>query len=550
MWRVINKYFHTLRSLKAKQLFFQLLRRLPISWTILKCINFDRRVPCPSLSRRESFDIPPVPLQDFNSLIEGKFMFINRPEEIHWPPDWNPKGVNKLWNYNLHYHDWLWSIDGCENENWSNIMLAVNDWIINYPLNHNSHGWEPYPTSLRIQNWIILLFIKHRKNLLENKKFKDDLWDSIYKQIRWLEKNLEFHLLGNHILENAAALLLAGITFNNTDGKRWKQKGIKILKHELVEQFPNKGMHFENSPMYHLRMTWLIKAISKINTDESLNFLVKYDKQSSLAVNLTRHPDGKISLLNDSAHGVYNENIVNKSEVTNGAWSLSANGYYGWRAKNNDYIICDAGELGPHYIPGHSHADCLSFEMSINGNRVISDSGLSDYEESNNRKYARSTEAHNTVEICGLSQSEMWGTFRVARKSRLINSKWIPTKNGFTLSAAHNGYRRIGARAIHKRKFEWVSGLLRITDFVSGKNKFNAISRIHFEPNISLSKFNESFVAKWEKGECRIEFKGVSKVDFKESKIFRYFGVEESRLCLECFIDIDNEAEWETIISW
>ena len=37
---------------------------------------------------------------------------------------------------------------------------------------------------------------------------------------------------------------------------------------------------------------------------------------------------------------------------------------------------CDAGDIGPDYQPGHAHGDMLSFELSLNGHRVIVDSGV------------------------------------------------------------------------------------------------------------------------------------------------------------------------------
>ena len=548
--KVINKYFHTLRSLKAKQLFFQLFRRTGIKWLHLISSGSDKAIPFPNLISNNKFDIPPVPLQKSSSLLQGHFSFVNQTENINWPPEWNPEGVNKLWQYNLHYHDWLWSLLTNKPDHWPDAIEAVNDWIINHPLKRDSVGWDPYPTSLRIQNWILLLFINRRETLLKNEKYKQIIWASLRKQIIWLEKNLEFHLLGNHIIENAAALVLAGATFNNSDAKRWKLKGIRLLQKELKEQFPKEGMHFENSPMYHLRLTWLIHAIISTNDEELLELVSDYKDRAEKALDLICHPDGRISLLNDSVQGIYNEAIIKRPIHLSGPWSLKDSGYYGWRDQNGNYIICDAGELGPHYIPGHAHADCFNFELSIKGKRVITDTGISDYEKSINRHYIRSTAAHNTVEIDGQNQSEIWGSFRVARKAKIKELEWAPSSTGFRLTASHDGYNRLPLRAIHKRQFEWIPGSLKITDFVSGESGFNAIARFHFDIDISLSEINGGYLAKWEEDECKIEIEGVDKVNCTESKYFKHFGVEETRKCLECFISVSNEARWKTTIKW
>ena len=42
-------------------------------------------------------------------------------------------------------------------------------------------------------------------------------------------------------------------------------------------------------------------------------------------------------------------------------------------------------------MPGHSHAETLSFEASFKGERFIVNSGISSYEKNKKRIYQRST---------------------------------------------------------------------------------------------------------------------------------------------------------------
>src|SRR6185436_7069489 len=78
-------------------------------------------------------------------------------------------------------------------------------------------------------------------------------------------------------------------------------------------------------------------------------------------------------------------------------------------------VIFDAAPVGPDYLPGHAHADTLSFELSWGDRRVITNSGTSTYSVGPRRAWERSTAAHNTVEIDDENSSEVWGGFRVAR---------------------------------------------------------------------------------------------------------------------------------------
>ena len=43
--------------------------------------------------------------------------------------------------------------------------------------------------------------------------------------------------------------------------------------------------------------------------------------------------------------------------------------------------IFDAAEIGPAYLPGHGHADTLSLEVSIDGQRLVTNSGTSTYQD-------------------------------------------------------------------------------------------------------------------------------------------------------------------------
>src|SRR5258707_12230331 len=81
-------------------------------------------------------------------------------------------------------------------------------------------------------------------------------------------------------------------------------------------------------------------------------------------------------------------------------------------------MVADVGEIGPDHLPGHAHADTLSFELSLRGQRVLVNTGTSTYEVSAERLRQRGTAAHNTVMVDGADSSEGWGSFRVGRRVR------------------------------------------------------------------------------------------------------------------------------------
>src|SRR5690606_15807738 len=96
---------------------------------------------------------------------------------------------------------------------------------------------------------------------------------------------------------------------------------------------------------------------------------------------------------------------------------LAASGYV--RAERGPFVLfCDVGAIGPDYLPGHAHADSLTFELSVRGQRCVVDSGCSTYAAGPERSRQRGTAAHNTVLVDGEDSSEVWGSFRVARRAR------------------------------------------------------------------------------------------------------------------------------------
>ncbi|MDE3052050.1 MAG: heparinase II/III-family protein, partial [Nitrospirota bacterium] len=120
----------------------------------------------------------------------------------------------------------------------------------------------------------------------------------------------------------------------------------------------------------------------------------------------------------------------------------------------------------------------------VNGQRVIVDSGVYDYEPGPRRIYARSTKAHNTLCIDHLDQSETWGVFRVARRAYPLWGRltWDGGKRA-TFEGAHNGYARLPGRLIHKRVIDYISsGDWTVHDTVEGSGTHTIESYLHIHP--------------------------------------------------------------------
>lgn len=425
----------------------------------------------------------PLPLNKRTMFDNDQFQFLN---ELGQLTDWNDPSKSKLWLYNLHYFDDLNSSDAADRYDLHEAL--IDRWIDQNPLGVGN-GWEPYPTSLRIVNWI--------KWLLATDRVSAKRVSSLALQAKVLSQTLETHLLGNHLFANAKALLFAGLYFSGKEADRWLKNALKIFDKELPEQILSDGGNFELSPMYHATITTdVLDMVSIMSAYEDPRCAsVLSDCKAVLPrmlhwLEVMTHPDGDVSFFNDAAIGI----APSFTNLLSTAASCGINlppleprrlrhlpnsGYFRLDLQDG-VLIGDVGKVGPDFIPGHAHADTLSFELSIFGSRLLVNSGTSVYGISPERDRQRGTAAHNTVLIDGENSSEVWSGFRVARRARPFDLNVDPKGNW--LKCSHDGYRRLKGKPIHTRKWSAAERALVIEDQVVDDYK-SAKARFHIHPN-------------------------------------------------------------------
>lgn len=428
------------------------------------------------------------------SLLGGnKVCFLNKAAEIEFQEDWNNTKFEKLWLYNLHYFD---DLNAKYSSQRTSLQLAfVERWISHNPA-PKGNGWEPYPLSLRLVN---LIKWYNRANINSPK-----LITSIAEQADALSKQLEYHILGNHLFANAKALIFAGCFLNGVNSERHLRLGLKILEREIPEQFLPDGGHFELSPMYHCILLWdLLDLINLAEISQSV--LVKdftltwrgYANKALTWLNVMLHPDNEVAFFNDSTMGIaappsdiftYAEQLNLKSDwpELSELTILESSGYS--KITMADYIMLfDHGAVGPDYLPGHAHADTLSLEISVDDERVFVNSGTSIYGVSEERLRQRQTAAHNTVVVNNADSSEVWSGFRVARRAYPTLIKAEAKCRKVILEASHNGYERLKGNVVHQRKVEASCSSIEIYDSLLGEY-IEATIHWHLHPSIKLEQ--------------------------------------------------------------
>lgn len=471
-------YFHTLRFLKPIQIYYQ-LRKL-----LFKKRSASLKMPLVHLRETKTAFIKPT-LEPAVFFEENKICFLHQANTYN-SKLWNDSTPEKLWSYHLHYFDYL---NANSPEDRDHALQLVSDWI-QYNPPFAGTAWEPYPLSLRIVNWI--------KFQLYTPNLPQQALESLYLQARFLYRNLEYHLLGNHLFANLKALIFAGLFFETPESQRWLGLGLKLLQQELDEQILQDGGHFELSPMYHniiledlLDLMNLLQTYGNSLTTEQIH---KINQMFQCSEKL-RHPDGEIAFFNDSSLEIapsyadlslYAQRLSFKPTLPPETPYLYLQDSGFIRVHQPHFLmLIDVAEVGPAYLPGHAHADTLSFELSVHGQRLFVNPGSYSYQNLAIRHYIRSTAAHNTLEVDGLDSSEMWGAFRVARRAHPRKIHIESSNEQIHISAQHDGYLRLPGKVIHQRDFYITPQSLTIEDQLHGKSK-SVTAYFHLHPNISI----------------------------------------------------------------
>lgn len=550
-----TRYYHTLRHLKPVQFYGRLWFRYYRPQTRLSG--------CPSLRPIEGkWQLPARRKAAMTGA--DSFCFLGESGSLA-EHGWDGPGKEKLWRYNLHYFDDLNALDGSSRKAWHEGVLKR--WVAEIPAGQGT-AWEPYPTSLRMVNWI--------KWALSNSRSSDvalppECVDSLAVQARWLMGRLEIHLLGNHLFANAKALVFAGCFFSGEEAERWLAKGLSILAREIPEQILPDGGHFERSTMYHaLALEDMLDLYNLLRTCGSSvraeifgpagleGWLAQLQERIEAMVqwlNAMRHPDGEISLFNDAALGIApscGELIAYAGRIGFGAPSapkgithLKQSGYLRLNAGPSDLFL-DVAPVGPDYLPGHAHADTLSFEMSLSGERLLVNSGTSCYGLSDERLRQRGTAAHNTVVVDGQNSSEVWSGFRVARRAKPVGLR-VEQGSAVTVTCGHDGYRRLPGKVLHERFWSLDSGSLVIKDRLEGSFG-TAEARFHFHPDLIIERTSDDSLSLTLPGGAKATMLVArGSYDLKPSTWHPEFGKTVDNQCLRVMLE---DAASEVHIQW
>lgn len=512
-------YYHTLSHLKARQIKNQIL--FPLKQVINKFRKFDKYEHS-SVHKLIPHYIPEIEKSKKKGI--NQFRFLNLDKEFNKGVDWNFSEFGKLWNYKLQYLDFL--LDS---------HLGVDERIellldLSCKIESGDLVLEPYPVSIRIVNTILFISVYDIENKIISKTLR--------KQINYLEANLEYHIDGNHLLENAIALRVASMYLNET---KLQLNSIKLLEDNLAEQILKDGAHYERSPMYHIQIMHRLGILLGLMNGSEIDYKIIHSTLTQMISWFsTITNEGTLSpQLQDSA-GNYlsgfnnlNEFLRSKNILTRNIELLDS----GYRFFICDFlrIIINAGNILPSYQPGHAHTDIGSFVLYNDKNPILVDTAVSTYENNTIRQFEKSTSAHNTVMINNMNQSEIWSSFRLGRRAKLVNIHNHKDRLELEIMPYYN------SRIKHRRKLEQSTDGFILIDTVIGIVALSE-ARFHVDHSCKINYIeNENAILL---NGVRLIFEGATKIKLIDYQQALDFNLRVSAKC----IVVEFEKELKTRI--
>lgn len=551
----LRKLFYSVRYTRISQLWARL--RLMIKRKVISSLPeyFNKRFFNKQVDPKLAADLAPPVFE----IRKGKFSaidktsqkftlaFLNESRSYQLPINWHEEELEngtRLWKLNLHYMEFLEEVD----DDW--FQWIIRDWIEQNPPSKKGYwldSWNSFALSIRVVVWMQQL--ARRQNQLPN-EFIDQVSESIYRQLLFLEKNIEKDIKGNHLIKNIKALLWGASFFQKDKNvKRWRSLGEKLLSNELEDQILDDGLHYERSPAYHCQV--LADLVECYIVFENVHLKQRLKEclitMGKALVDVT-HPDKKISLFNDGGLDMaYSPNeivkvlkdLVDFTAEESRKIVLEEAGYFGLKEEGS-YLLFDAGKIAPDFLPAHGHGDILSFEWSIGDQRIFIDKGVYEYNAGRRRELSRSTRSHNTVTVANEDQCEFWHSFRVARRANVEVLDFSHDNSSFRITAKHDGYTRLNENPIHQRELKFDGKELLIKDFIKAGAGQEAKARFLVHPDVEVKDLGDKLLLSVNDAELLFS----TNMEFKVQSTSWYpnFGVEE--VCKQIVVHV-GEAPCE-----
>jgi uncharacterized heparinase superfamily protein len=424
----------------------------------------------------------------------GRFAHLSTERNYGAAIDWRDPTVSPLWAYQMHY---LGILVDCAVAGRPEVAAAhLSSWTATFGDAWDPVAWHPYPVSLRLVNVCLAASVLGSFDALG-----DGAVELVATHARYLEEHLERDVRGNHLLENAVALVTAA---RFVDGSADERAALRLLRDVVEEQVLPDGMHFELSPMYHAIVLQRLLLLRQMVECGPLVHGIVERMQARLAWMVC--PDGEIPLFGDSARDFAPAAVAlvggdtrpdaaaampacttaarstatarSTAAASEGVSSAEDAGLHVLRA-GPLWCIFDTGAICPTYLPAHGQADALSVEVWVGDACLVTDPGLHEY-TGDERAWGRSSRAHSTITVDDRDSSEVYASFRVGGRERM---ETVATDN-HSVTATLRPWG-VDARLTRRVALD-AGGVLSLQDEARTTSAAVVRSRLHLHPDVEI----------------------------------------------------------------
>jgi hypothetical protein len=238
-----GRYADAIRNMRARQLVFRARRLVPppalaVGLPVAPTMDWRR------LARGVGVEVAPQSGPQPAPHRTGRFVAVGTERDARDQALWTDDRNGLLFLFHLHgFSDLARYVAGARDreadEFWSEILER---WLAQCG-RPSGVGWHPYPLSGRLLAWCAALAEEGWGDALRGR-----MEASVRLGVAYLTRSVEYDVGGNHVLRNAAALVVAGACASD---ERSLRAGLRVLERELPAQFLDDGGHEERSPSYH-----------------------------------------------------------------------------------------------------------------------------------------------------------------------------------------------------------------------------------------------------------------------------------------------------------
>lgn len=358
------------------------------------------------------------------------------------------------------------------------LPASIKNWLDNPPPKLDL-AWETYSTCERVANlltWISFIPMDERSRVVPPTIVKH-----LQESIAWIATHLEYYgkQTGNHIINNARALIMVGAFLKN---KIALHTGMEMLKRMLPVLIQADGFLRERSSHYQLIvLTWLLDAFTfakhcNMCTDTEIAFLQETIKRMGQAASMLCDPQGNLQVyIGDISPDMTPADTTRRLTLCYpNDWPAQMNrvnsdDWHSIKNQSNKVLLnCPNGRF-PKQFPSHAHGDITSFVWSYEDKPIFIDPGRSRYTKDPISSLQKSAASHNVALVNNLAP---------LCESFVLNGNWWPIpyasatihveQNENSITLAHDGFKRATPVNKHTRKIEIFADGITVCDHFSG----------------------------------------------------------------------------------